>query len=265
MSDPENDLTTALRDRVADEHPDFVRLTAGAIGEGARIRRRRRITASLGATAAVGAFAAGGLGLSQLLATPTAVDQAPIGAAGAPSASAAALTPGQNLDLGKGVTGLVVTAAEAKTMDITTQTESRSPGTGTGFTIVLSGPPDAVDQVWSGGTLVEDYPGIKIATAGAPHGLVDTEPVKAPAGWTCEWYLVDDKASCSSTDGGVATLVIRPAADYQEWSTSSDKAGPGSGSYLTQVHGDVFISVQSGQGTTDAELESLAGSLEWVG
>lgn len=43
-----------------------------------------------------------------------------------------------------------------------------------------------------------------------------------------------------------------------------DKAGPGSGTYLTEDHGDIFISVQGGQGATDAELRSLTGSLEWV-
>jgi hypothetical protein len=265
MNDPETSFRTALHERVADQHPDYARISAGAISAGSRIRRRRRITGAVGAAAAVGAFTAGGLGLSQFL-TTTAVDQAPLGAAGAPSASAstAPLASGQSLDLGDGVTGQVVTNDEAKTMDITIQSASARPGAGTGFTIVLSGPAGAVEQKWSNGTLLEDYPGVTIATEGARVGLVDEIPVEQPPGWTCEWYLIDDGASCTSEDGGVAGLVIRPAEDYPDWSKSADKAGPGSGSYITPLHGDIFISVQSGEGTTDAELEALASSLRWT-
>ena len=267
MNDPETSFRTALHERVADQHPDYARISAGAISAGSRIRRRRRITVTVGAAAAVGAFAAGGLGLSQLL-TTTAVDQTPLGAAGAPSASAspstAPLASGQSLDLGNGVTGQVVTNDEAKTMDITIQAVSGLGGAGTGFTIVLSGPAGAVEQKWSNDTLLEDYPGVRIATEGTRKGLVDKVPVKQPPGWTCEWSLIDDKASCTSEDGGVAGLVIRPAEDYPDWSKSPDKAGPGSGSYITPVHGDIFISVQSGEGDTDAELEALASSLRWT-
>lgn len=265
MNDPETSFRTALHERVADQHPDYARISAGAISAGSRIRRRRRITGAVGAAAAVGAFTAGGLGLSQFL-TTTAVDQAPLGAAGAPSASAstAPLASGQSLDLGDGVTGQVVTNDVAKTMDITIQSASARPDAGTGFTIVLSGPAGAVEQKWSSGTLLEDYPGVTIATEGARVGLVDEIPVEQPPGWTCEWYLIDDGASCTSEDGGVAGLVIRPAEDYPDWSKSADKAGPGSGSYITPLHGDIFISVQSGEGTTDAELEALASSLRWT-
>ncbi|MFD7073845.1 hypothetical protein ACFV9G_06505 [Nocardioides sp. NPDC059952] len=275
MDSPETSIRTALHERVADQHPDYAGLSAGAISAGSRIRRRRRIAVTVGAAAAVGAFAAGGIGLSQLLST-TAVDQSPLGAAGAPSASAspstAPLSAGQRLDLDAGVTGLVVTNAEAETMQITVQAQStaqaapgESPGVGIGLTIVLSGPADAVEQMWSNGPLLEDYPGITLATEGLPHGLLDAAPVKQPAGWTCEWYLIDDKASCTSEDGGVAGLVIRPAKVFAKWSADPDKAGPGSGAYLTEVHGDIFISVHGGQGTTDAELQALAGSLRWVG
>lgn len=103
MNDPENSFRTALQERVADQHPDYARISAGAISAGSRIRRRRLITVTVGAAAAVGAFAAGGLGLSQLL-TTTAVDRAPLDAAGAPSASTAPLASGQSLYLGDEVT-----------------------------------------------------------------------------------------------------------------------------------------------------------------
>ena len=267
MNDPETTFRTALHERVADQHPDYARLSAGAISAGSRIRRRRRVAVTVGAAAAVGAFAAGGLGLSQLLGT-TAVDDAPLGAASAPSASAspsaATLAAGQSLDLGNGVTGQVVTNDEAKTMDITIRAASARSGAGTGLTIVLTGQVGAVEQVWSNGTLLDDYPGVTLATDGLQQGLVEAAPVEQPEGWTCEWYLIDNKASCTAEDGGVAGLLIRPAEDYPEWSKSPDKAGPGSGSYITPVHGDIFISVQGGEGTTDAELEALANSLRWT-
>ncbi|MER7556458.1 hypothetical protein ABTZ46_05920 [Nocardioides sp. NPDC126508] len=266
MNDPETSFRTALRERVADQHPDYARLSADAISAGSRIRRRRRLAVTVGAAAAVGAFAAGGIGLSQLLST-TAVDQAPLGAAGAPSASAspAALVSGQTMDLGNGLTGLVVTNAEAETMEITIQSSSSITGPGTGFTMVVSGPEQAVQDYWADGfPISQEYIGLRMATEGLPHGLVSTVPVEVPKGWTCEWSLIDDGASCTSQDGGVAALVIRPAEDYEAWSTSADKAGPGSGAYVTDLHGEIFISVQSGRGTTDAELEALASSLRWV-
>ena len=267
MNDPETSFRTALRDRVGDQHPDYARLSAGAISAGSRIRRRRRLAVTVGVAAGVGAFTAGGVGLSDLLAT-TAVDDAPLGAASAPSASAspstATLAAGQSLDLGNGVTGQVVTNDEAKTMDITIRTASARSGSGTGLTIVLTGQAAAVEQVWSNGTLLEDYLGVTIATDGLRQGLVEAAPVEQPEGWTCEWYLIDNKASCTAEDGGVAGLVIRPAEDYPDWSKSPEKAGPGSGSYITPVHGDIFISVQSGEGTTDAELGALANSLRWT-
>ncbi len=264
MNDPETSFRTALHERVADQHPDYARLSAAAISAGSRIRRRRRVAVTVGTAAAVGAFAAGGIGLSQLLST-TAVDQAPLGAAGAPSASPAALVPGQKIDLGDGLTGLVVTNAEAETMEITIQSSSSITGSGTGFTMVVSGPEQAVQDYWADGfPISQEYIGLRMATEGLPHWLVSTLPVEVPTGWTCEWSLIDDGASCRSQDGGVAALVIRPAKDYEAWSSSADKGGPGSGAYVTDVHGEIFISVQSGRGTTDAELENLARSLTWV-
>jgi hypothetical protein len=270
MNDPENSLRTALHERVADQHPDYARLSAGAIRGGSRIRRRRRVIVAAGAAAAVGAFAAGGLGLSQILST-TAVEEPPLGAANAPSAPASASVPagelvaGQTVDLGNDLTGLVVTNKEADGMEITIQGGSMLTGPGTGLTMILSGPEQAVQEYWSAGFPIgEDYPGLRFATEGLRQGLVESVPVEVPAGWTCKWFLIDDSASCTSQDGGVAALVIRPAEDYEVWSTSPDKGGPGSGAYVTDLHGDIFISVQSGRGTTDAELEKLATSLTWV-
>lgn len=261
MNDPETSFRTALRERVADEHPDYARLSAGAISAGSRIRRRRHITVTIGAAAAVAAFTAGGLGLAEFL-TP-AQEVTPIASGGPSTAAPARLEVGQVIEFDNGATGLVVPESRAETVELTILAKSSLSGSGTGFIILLQGAAEVIEPLWSDGALLERYPGVTLAIEGQPPGLLTT-PVKAPAGWECEWYLADSKASCTAQDGGTAGLVVRAAADYQEWSTDPDKAGPGSGVYLTEVHDDMFISVQGGQGTTDAELEALARSLTWV-
>ena len=145
------------------------------------------------------------------------------------------------------------------------------PGPGTGFVALVSGPTDRIDTWWAEGfgTLTQDWPGITVAVSMADAdalgmlGKVDKAPVTAPAGWTCEWFLSDDKAACTSTDGGVAGLVIRDAADHDEWLSSPDK-GADPGVYVTDVHDGIFISVEGGQGTTDAEVTTLGEGLAWV-
>lgn len=258
MNDPtdtsETSFRTALRERVADEHPDYARLSAGAISAGTRIRRRRRVAVTVAAAAAVGAFAAGGLVLSQVL-TPVAQEETPI-ASGGPSTAAPALTVGQVIEFDNGATGRVVPASKAETVEITVLATSHRSGTGTGFIILLQGAPELIEPVWSEGALLEKYPGVTLGVEGQPPGPL-TAPVEAPAGWECEWYLADEKASCTAEDGGVAGLVIRPEEDYAEWSAMPD-------AHLTEVHGGIFVSVQGGRGTTDAELADLARSLTWV-
>jgi hypothetical protein len=87
--------------------------------------------------------------------------------------------------------------------------------------------------------------------------------VTVGAGWTCEWFLVDDKASCTAGDGGVASLVIRDAADRAAWLGSTDK-GADPSVFTTEAHDGIFLSVQGGEGTTDAEVRELGKSLTWV-
>jgi hypothetical protein len=95
-------------------------------------------------------------------------------------------------------------------------------------------------------------------------GLFDHAPVTVTApGWTCEWYQVDDKADCRGPGGKHADLVVRPATDYPAWIADADK-GAGDGVATTRPHGPFFISVQGGEGTTDADLERLGKSLRWV-
>lgn len=88
-------------------------------------------------------------------------------------------------------------------------------------------------------------------------------PVIPPAEWTCEWFLIDDKAGCESADGGVASLVIRPAREHDPWLSSPDK-GNDPGVYVSEVHDGIFITVQGGAGTTNAEIQALGEGLVWA-
>jgi hypothetical protein len=89
--------------------------------------------------------------------------------------------------------------------------------------------------------------------------LADGAPAEVTAkGWTCEWFLSDDNAACTSTAGGTVRLVIRNADDHDEWITY----GKGAGSYITEAHGGIFITVQGGW--TAAETQAIGKSLRWV-
>ncbi|KRA32708.1 MULTISPECIES: hypothetical protein [unclassified Nocardioides] len=266
MNDIDHDpyLGPALRDRVRSESPDLEHLAAASLAAGTRLRRRRRVGVTAGAVAGVAVIA---LATSQMGGGTTASDP---DFAGTPSASAPAaptLHVGQVLDLEYGLKGTVRTD-EAGLYELGAST---LPGTGTGFVLVVDGPTGDIEDWWSEsfGTLTQDWPGIKVAVSMAKAdelgmlGKVDKAPVTVGAGWTCEWFLVDDKASCESPDGGVASLVIRDAADRASWLGSSDK-GDDPSVYTTKAHDGIFISVQGGQGTTNAEIQELGESLTWV-
>ena len=191
----DTDLGTALRDRVADVHPDLDQLVASATRAGTRIRLRRRIGICVAAAAGVAAIATGAA-LIGGGSTPKTVDGG-VGFAADPTPSA-------------------VTSPVAPTPDPRTT---------------------------------------------APAGRAPAEVTAA--GWTCEWYLADDKGDCSGPAGKLAGLVIRPAKAYAAWMADHDK-GAGPGVFTTEPHGDVFITVQSGAGSTDADLAALGRSLRWV-
>lgn len=269
MNDLDHDpqLGAALRERVRSELPDLERLATASLAAGTKMRRRRRIGATAGAVAGVAVIA---LATSQLGVGTTADDPDYADTPSAPSEPT--LQAGQVIDLGNGVTGTVRTGKKG----LYELGSSTIAGPGSGFVLVVDGPRDALNTFWSegfttksGGFLTEEWPGITVAVSMAKAdelgmlGMVDKAPVEVGAGWTCEWYLTDDKAGCESADGGVASLVIRDAADRAAWVGDPDK-GDTATVFTTEAHGDIFISVQGGQGTTNAEIQELGESLTWV-
>lgn len=269
MNDLDHDpyLGPALRDRVRSEQPDLEHLATASLRAGTRLRRRRRIGVTAGAVAGVALIA---LATSQMGSGTTADDPDYADTPSAPSEPT--LRAGQVIDLGNGVTGTVRTD-KAGLYELGSSTPA---GPGSDFVLVVDGPKDAVNTFWSdgfttksGGFLSEEWPGITVAVTMAKAdelgmlGKVDKIPVIVPSNWTCEWFLIDDKASCESADGGVASLVIRDAADRAAWLGSSDK-GDDPSVYTTEAHGGIFISVQGGRGTTNSEIHVLGESLTWV-
>ncbi|MBM7520231.1 hypothetical protein [Nocardioides nitrophenolicus] len=255
----------ALRERVRDERPDLEHLAATALASGRRLRRRRRLAAS-GALAGVAAVVVVSVAASALSGGGTAARDRSVAAAPTTSAAPSGLQVGQVLDLGNGLTATIRDDENG----LYELGGSMATGAGTGFVAVVSGPVDVIQQWWSDGfALPQDLPGITFAISMADAealgmlGKVDRPPVTVPAGWTCEWYLVDDKAGCTSADGGVASLVIRDAAERDAWLSSPDK-GADPGVYVTEAHDGIFLSVQGGQGTTDAEIRQLGEGLVWV-
>ncbi|RHW24368.1 hypothetical protein D0Z08_24975 [Nocardioides immobilis] len=260
-------LSAQLRASRDDAMPDLDRLTDGAIASGRRRRNLRRAGIAL-----VGVGAAAGVGVFGVVVTSG--DDAPTvaeddsWAAGSESPEAPpGPQVGQELDLGEGVTG-TVTDDEAGVYVLGGSTLR---GSGSGFVVIADGPTSAVEDWWSRGfgTLTSDYPGITVAVTMADAealgmlGKVDKVPVTVPDGWTCEWFLDDDKAACQAADGGTAGLVIRDAADREAWVGDPDK-GADPAVYLTEAHDGTFISVQPGRGTTDAEIQALGEGLVWV-
>jgi hypothetical protein len=256
MNDFDSQIGTALRDRVADVHPDLDRLLTTSVRAGTRIRARRRLGVSLAAAAGVVVVAVGG---TQIAGGETRTVDGGVGIAAEPTVPA--LVAGSVLTAPSG-TEIRVEGAAALQQRLQILAPPHASGR---FVLLLADGYTRADVAWAKRT----YPGQALAAQpvaadpAAGSGRVDA-PVEVTApGWKCEWFLVDDKATCSGPDDKVAGLVIRSAKDYASWSADPDK-GAGPGVYTTKPHGDVFISVQSGRGSSDADLESLGRSLRWL-
>lgn len=256
----------ALRDRLANEHPDLEHLAAASLAAGLRVQRRRRLLAGAGTAAAIAGVTTLALSLG-MLGGDDGDARGQDWAASSPTPSRG-MQVGQKLDLGYGLTGTVHSIKDKASFYVLGESTRR--GGGTGYLLVVHGPTDRINQWWSDGfgTATEDWPGITLAVSTPDAealgmlGKTDQAPVAVPDGWTCEWMLADDKASCTSDDGGAAGLVIRDAKDRPAWAADPDK-GDDPSVYTTEAHNGIFISVQGGQGTTDAEIQELGEGLTW--
>lgn len=260
----ETALQEALHAQVDTVEPDLDRLVAGSTRQGTRIRNVRRGGIALGAVAAVGVIGAVGYGSSLLGGTPTPTEE-PGFVAASPSGTTSVppKVPAPE-------DGTTLSSKQKGTISARVDRVIRQEAPGVAYSI------DPASAVIEFGQTIparqyralgDALPGWRIVrfSGGAvgATGLVDEVPVTVTATeWSCSWYLEDDKAACTDADGGVAGLVIRPASEHDEWTSSPDK-GAVPGVHVSEVHGDVFITVQGGQGTTNAEIRELGESLRW--
>jgi hypothetical protein len=240
------DLGTALRDRVADEHPDLDRLLASSMRAGTRIRRRRRAAVSLAALAVAG-IAGGGMAVATGGGQQTAHKP---GFASDPTASSSlpsALRDGDSWRMPSGHLVRVTVAAED----------------GLTHVLVVDGSAKEVADLRSAYPSAVVGARVLLDSRTGRQGSADaaSAPVTvAAADWTCEWFLADDKASCSAPGGRTVGIVIRPASEHDQWASDPDK-GATPDVFTSDVHGQVFVTVQGG---TPADVRAVGKSLRWT-
>jgi len=291
-----DDLRTALQDRLADAHPDLDSILAAATRQGRRIRAVRRSGVVLGAAAVVAAVGVGIASLAGTSATST-----PQYADGGDSPTVAPTTPasatlhaGQVFDLGHHVTATIHQCTAGGPDRLTGAPQcAPSPGTyvvmsstrtgsGTGYIAMLSGPAKAVEGLDSGNgpkamrriangpyfSMIETYQGLTVGATGElaqalnPTVYAGQDVRIHLAGWKQVGPVGDDKQSLEGPNGAVADIVWRPASDYAEWTSSSDK-GATPDVWTSTLHDGVFVSIQGGLHTTAADIQALGESLTW--
>ena len=144
---------------------------------------------------------------------------------------------------------------------------STIPAIGTGFAVVLTGPSKAVATFWSQGfqsPLLDGYDGLTYAVPADSPLVESVYQGRAVtihlAGWRQVGDVADDKQSLSGPGGAVADIVWRPASDYSNWVTG-EKADPSV--WTSTLHDGVFVTIQGGLRTTNADIEALGASLTW--
>ncbi|GAA4713699.1 hypothetical protein [Nocardioides conyzicola] len=182
-----DDLTTALRDRVRDEHPDVDHLIRVSTRTGARLRRRRTVAVSLAGTAAaavaVGVVAASLGGSGSTAGTGPSV-------ATQPTPSASATTPADVVpptrsheDQLRDQRLPVHVAPTLRGWGIGTAADDKFPATKGGYALSVNVRPKAELDAWSGGD--PDRPASQVvhvgdnyfvtvqASPGTPQAVID--------------------------------------------------------------------------------------------
>lgn len=196
---PDRGPSAALRDRMSSEHVDLIDLADRSVAAGTRLRRRRRLGATLVVGGGLAAAGVSAVVLVNALAGPQQAVDSP-GFASAPPADA--------------------------------ESPADSPEAVPPCSPVAHMPGDPTGDLQP--VACED---------GEPQAVV---PQRLPVsldlpGWTCG-VAADDKTPCSGPDGGLVTLVVRPASDHDAWISDPDKRG--SAVWVSPLHDNYFVSVQ---------------------
>lgn len=274
----EPQISTALHDRVDGVSPDLASLASGAVRQGTRIRRRRTATTVAAAFAVVGAIG-GTAATAALLADDAAAPREP-SVLGEPWAAVPFELTGPRGWECERTEETVISCTEAgHRVDlhwIRIPDDARLADGSVDWARVeaLTGPQDgglgtsprltwyawldyadkASGRAFDGRQLVVDYHEQPV-----PQDLAFT--IEVPAGWECD-VPGDEKFGCSKASGALVTVIQREADDHEEWATSPDKGGPGTGVRVSEVHGDHFVSIQPTT-ATESELDELAAALTW--
>lgn len=228
-------LGTALRDRVADEHPDLDRLIAVSTRAGTRLRRLRAAAASVG-VAAAGVAMAGVVG--------AALGGGTAGAAPDVATRPAASTPAEE----------TVTVEELRRLDAGDATRSTTD----------PAPPEGLATIDELQRLDRDEPesdGVRSRSDDLEQ-LTQDLPVRLDPAALGGWQIApaaDDKLSASK--GGAAVSVhVRPLSDLASWS-GGDPDRPAS--QVVHTGEDYFVTVQPGPDTPRAIVDELTAALRY--
>ncbi|SFC79032.1 hypothetical protein SAMN04487968_111108 [Nocardioides terrae] len=252
MNDFDAHIGTALRDRVADVHPDLDRLVAASTRAGTRIRRRRTAGVSLASALAVAAVAVVATQIAGGGQTRSVDPSVPIASEPTATAVSTAATP----EVPRNADGLAV----GETIDFG--------GDDTGTVVVRRATSVILVRSMDSERLSDDvarYPHTPIVWEDTT-GPTGQPPVTVSAkGWFCQWFVADEKGICS-TGGAMVTVNWRPASEHAGFAdpARADVPGAKAHTYVGPVHGDLFLTIQPmAIGTSQQAIDALAGALAW--
>lgn len=275
LNSDEQQFASSLQTLVRDEHPDLDGILAGATRIGRRSRMRRRVGVGLAAAACVGAFAtayvvvpgAGHDGGNEQQVTSAVDDHTSIERIGPVTVlrqdgTALAVLGGsshQQVQALLELHQLPRTKAYAFERDPARLAELK-----TLF-------PEIDD--WTGAFVVSV---VKQGDSAGVDSLRDESPVSVDlAGWTCDWFPIDDKGACNAS-GATLGVVWRAASERDDFIAKEGAStftvpmlgGDGmvtdGGTIVGPARNGIFVAVQPGQGSTAQMMADVAGALTWT-
>lgn len=232
---------TALREHADRTTIDLDRLATGAVRTGTRIRRRRR--AGIGIA---------GLAAAAVITTPLAISQwggdsgVDDTSDGVDVASGTSPAPNAELNEEEQVVALLDRIGIVAAVDRVNRV------------VAPSSSSISVDQRRE---LEEGLPPgwrVELRDPVSREQVVDEVPVEIPEGWTCEWFLADDKGTCESDTGLLTAVVFRPESDYAKYEGGYDDYA------VSELHHGYFMTIQPVPPMTKADAHDLAEAMEWV-